>query len=230
ESSPDLNSLPAGVPPRVADLLRRCLQKDPHKRLRDAGDVRLELEDSLAGLTGEPSPSFAMSGGQSAVQPPPSVSPSPRTWRWWPAPAAAAVALAAFALGRWAQPPAVPTPLPPEARVPTVWSGQILLQVEPATYVPRVSPDGKWLAFVVVQERQAQVGVMKLDSGEWWVLTRNRDRGQVMSVSWSRDSTRIFFDRFLDMPAGVFSASPIDRAPEGAREMPVVDGAACPHV
>jgi hypothetical protein len=93
-----------------------------------------------------------------------------------------------------------------------------------------VSPDGKWLAFVVVHESQAQVGVMKLDSGEWWVLTRNRDRGQVMGVSWSRDSTRIFFDRYLDVPAGVFSASPLDRAPEGAREVPVIKEASCPHV
>ena len=88
--------------------------------------------------------------------------------------------------------------------------------MEPATYQPRVSPDGNWLAFVVVHESQAQVGVMKLDSGEWWVLTRSRDRGQVLGVAWSRDSTRIFFDRFLDVPAGVFSASPLDRAPEGA--------------
>src|SRR5262249_14992315 len=112
ESSPDWNSLPAGVPPRVADVLRRCLQKDPHKRLRDAGDIRLELDASLAGLTGEPSPSFAMSEGQSAVKPPPSVSPSPRKRGWWPAPAAAVVAFAAFALGRWAPPPVVPNPPP----------------------------------------------------------------------------------------------------------------------
>ena len=55
ENSPDWKSLPAGVPPRVADLLRRCLQKDPQRRLRDAGDVRLELEESLAELAREPS-------------------------------------------------------------------------------------------------------------------------------------------------------------------------------
>src|SRR5262249_40690729 len=27
--------------------LRRCLQKDPHRRLRDIGDARMELEDAL---------------------------------------------------------------------------------------------------------------------------------------------------------------------------------------
>ncbi len=93
-----------------------------------------------------------------------------------------------------------------------------------------MSPDGKWLAFVVAHENQAQVGVLKLDSGEWWVLTRNRDRGQVLGVSWSRDSTRIYFDRYHDAPAGVFSASPLDRTPEGAREVLVVKDASCPHV
>lgn len=230
ENAPDWKSLPTGVPPRVANLLRRCLQKDPQRRLRDAGDVRLELEDSLAELAGEPASSSEIAVGRFAPGLPPTLSPSPRAWRWWPALAAAAVALAAFALGRWGQLPYSLSSRPPAAPAPAVWSGQFLLQVEPATYQPRVSPDGKWLAFVVFHEGQAQVAVMKLDSGEWWVLTRSRDRGQVLGVSWSRDSTRIFFDRFHDVPAGVFSASPLDRAPEGAHELLVVKDAYCPHV
>jgi len=42
---PDLGALPAGVPPRVAALVARCLQRDPKRRLRDIGDARLDLED-----------------------------------------------------------------------------------------------------------------------------------------------------------------------------------------
>lgn len=61
EKSPDWKSLPPGVPPRAADLLRRCLQKDLQRRLRDAGDVRLELEDALAELRKGPSASSAIS-------------------------------------------------------------------------------------------------------------------------------------------------------------------------
>jgi serine/threonine protein kinase len=223
EDSPDWDGLPSGVPPRVVDLLRRCLEKGPQRRLRDAGYFRLELEDALAELGREPSSSPRAAPTRSPAAP----APARRRWRWWPALAAAAVALAAFALGRWYQPP--PSPLPPP-QAPKSWSGQALLMVEAATYVPRVSPDGKWLAFVVIHENQAQVGVMKLDSCEWWVLTRNRDRGQVLGVSWANDSTRIFFDRYNDVPTGVFSASPLDRVPEGAREVPVVKDAACPHV
>src|SRR5579871_5245498 len=48
ERDPNLDALPRATPVRVRDLLRRCLEKDPKKRQRDIGDVRLELEDVLA--------------------------------------------------------------------------------------------------------------------------------------------------------------------------------------
>jgi serine/threonine-protein kinase len=41
---PDLNSLPADTPGSVRAVLRRCLQKDINRRLRDIGDARTELE------------------------------------------------------------------------------------------------------------------------------------------------------------------------------------------
>jgi serine/threonine protein kinase len=44
---PDWTALPATVPPAVTTVLRRCLQKDPKRRLRDVGDVALALEDAL---------------------------------------------------------------------------------------------------------------------------------------------------------------------------------------
>ena len=46
---PDMSALPERTPPRVRDLLERCLEKDPRRRLRDAGDVSLELERAVAG-------------------------------------------------------------------------------------------------------------------------------------------------------------------------------------
>ena len=36
------------MPPAVTTLLRRCLEKDVRRRLRDIGDVRAELDDALA--------------------------------------------------------------------------------------------------------------------------------------------------------------------------------------
>ena len=47
ERDPDWQALPAATPSSVISLLRRCLRKDPQNRLRDIGDARIELEDSL---------------------------------------------------------------------------------------------------------------------------------------------------------------------------------------
>ena len=41
---PPWPALPPATPPRVRRLLARCLAKDPQRRLRDAGDARLELD------------------------------------------------------------------------------------------------------------------------------------------------------------------------------------------
>jgi len=41
---PERSRLEAATPPRIVELLRRCLKKDPRARLRDIGDARIELE------------------------------------------------------------------------------------------------------------------------------------------------------------------------------------------
>ena len=48
-AEPDWTCLPATTPPAIRNLLRRCLQKDAKKRLRDAGDARIEIEEALSG-------------------------------------------------------------------------------------------------------------------------------------------------------------------------------------
>ena len=48
EREPPWEQLPPETPPRIRDLLRRCLEKDRRRRLRDAGDARLELEAAHA--------------------------------------------------------------------------------------------------------------------------------------------------------------------------------------
>ena len=44
EQEPDWARLPASLPGGLRDLLKRCLEKDPARRLRDIGDVRLLLQ------------------------------------------------------------------------------------------------------------------------------------------------------------------------------------------
>jgi len=48
ERDPDWTALPATTPVRLRELLRRCLEKDAKKRLRDIGDARIELDEMLA--------------------------------------------------------------------------------------------------------------------------------------------------------------------------------------
>ena len=46
EREVDWSRLPASTPASVRRLLKRCLEKDPRHRLRDAADARLELQDA----------------------------------------------------------------------------------------------------------------------------------------------------------------------------------------
>jgi eukaryotic-like serine/threonine-protein kinase len=55
QREPDWGALPETTPLSIGALLRRCLQKDLNRRARDAGDIRIELEEALAApTTGEP--------------------------------------------------------------------------------------------------------------------------------------------------------------------------------
>src|SRR4029453_13921123 len=48
-SQPDWRVLPASTPPNILALMRRCLEKDPRRRLRDIGDAAIEIDDALTG-------------------------------------------------------------------------------------------------------------------------------------------------------------------------------------
>lgn len=47
DSEPDWQSLPSTTPSKIRDLLRRSLQKERDRRLRDIGDARIEIEETL---------------------------------------------------------------------------------------------------------------------------------------------------------------------------------------
>jgi serine/threonine protein kinase/Tol biopolymer transport system component len=51
EREPDWTVLAPTGPQSVQRLVKKCLEKDPRRRLRDIGDARIELEDALAGTT-----------------------------------------------------------------------------------------------------------------------------------------------------------------------------------
>jgi hypothetical protein len=45
DREPEWSALPETTPTTIRRLLKRCLEKDPRRRLRDVGDVQLELDD-----------------------------------------------------------------------------------------------------------------------------------------------------------------------------------------
>ena len=47
---PAWKHIPAGTPASIRRLLRRCLEKDPGRRLHDIADARLEIDDAVSGV------------------------------------------------------------------------------------------------------------------------------------------------------------------------------------
>jgi Tol biopolymer transport system component len=95
-AEPDWNALPAGTPPRLRALVRRCLERDPRRRLRDIGEARIALEDLLAG--GDDGAAGLAEASAAPVR--------RRAWGWLLAVAGAA--LIGAVLGRLAMAPARP--------------------------------------------------------------------------------------------------------------------------
>ncbi len=46
QTEPDWQALPQSTPEKVRSLLRRCLEKNPHRRLRDIGDAAIEIRET----------------------------------------------------------------------------------------------------------------------------------------------------------------------------------------
>ncbi len=107
---------------------------------------------------------------------------------------------------------------------PRDWYGELLLGGSTAVFSPRVSPDGQTVAFVTLQDGVSQVALLRPASGDWTVLTRQKGLGSVYKLSWSRDGSKIFFDRFIDIPHGVYSIPAI-----GGEERLVLPEAAGPE-
>ena len=149
-SEPDWTTLPAGMPPPVRRMLRRCLDKDCKRRLADAADAWLDLEEALT------APSVRASA---AAQPEPASRPAWSRALPWALLAAAGVALVSSLLA-WSPWRSAPTPalrkllanIGVDALLPTDLGASAIL-----------SPDGTTLAFVAQQAGQTRLFIRLLD-------------------------------------------------------------------
>ena len=159
----DLAGLPAAVSPRVRELVRRCLERDPKRRLRDIGEARLLIERELAGEPGVGEGGNGSSADRGKGAAPAS---SNTTRRLALAGVIVGAVLIGLVLGRFnlSPPPAAQNPrsiratiaLPPGLELDGVGAPEIAL-----------SPDGATLAFLARGESGPQhLYLRRLDGDE----------------------------------------------------------------
>jgi Tol biopolymer transport system component len=129
-------ALPASVPPRLTRLVRRCLERDPRRRLRDIGEARLTLEDIQAGRADD-------APGTSAVPLAPAPSRSPLRLAAALVGIAAVAALITLFVSRSLSPKRVDPPL---RRFEIAAHGPF--RSDNQSRLVGVSPDGKAIAYV----------------------------------------------------------------------------------
>ncbi len=138
KSDPDWNRLPAGTPERIRRLLRRCLQREEKRRLRDFRDARIEIEEAEIG------PQVGAPGGASRR----------RGRLAWISSLAVIVLIAAVAIVSAFH----PAPLSLEMRLeitqpPTTDSASLA-----------ISPDARKIVFAATTEAGSQLWLRSMDS------------------------------------------------------------------
>jgi serine/threonine protein kinase len=176
QREPDWLALPNGTPSAVRRLLQRCLEKDPRRRLRDIGDVRLDIEEALTA----PAPS-------QTVQAPSSV-------RRWPSHVAwALVALSIVAVIGALGGPYILGTRASDGQPVRFTIGPPLNSVLPSNIqagISALSPDGRRLAFVADRAGTRLLWVRSLDSLEVRLLPGTEG---AESPFWSPDNQTVAF-------------------------------------
>ncbi len=147
KGEPDWKALPAPTPWRIQELLRRCLTKDAHDRLRDIANVRIEIKLALEEPTAE-----SPTGIASAVQ------PGQRRWALAVGLVVGAV-VAGLAVWLLVQPSSPEQPLNRFVIRPS--PPVVLASVNPNEVA--ISPDGRQLVYMGVGEGGRQLYLRSLD-------------------------------------------------------------------
>ena len=153
EREPDWSALPAATPAAIRRLLLRCLAKDPKQRLRDIGDVRIEIDAIDEVLPGMSERDGAPAACQRSARRGCRGSRSPRSPR-------------ASACGR---PGARRHREDPLANAQftrfTDWEG--------TEEGAEISPDGKFVAFVADHDGEFDLWLSQVGTGRFHNLTRD---------------------------------------------------------
>ncbi|CAN5724493.1 hypothetical protein BH18ACI5_BH18ACI5_15030 [soil metagenome] len=196
----DWSALPPATPARVRQLLRRCLERDPKKRLRDIGEARVALdESSVRPEASDRSFEPAQTGCRGTAS----------TWA-----ALALVALGSAAVGIWLWARLRPAPAPAVTRLSiSLPPGQVLS----GNAGPAISRDGRTIAY---SARDA-TGVARL-------YLRALDRYETSVVSDSEGAQGPFFSPD-GRRVGFFARGKLlTAAVSGGAATPIADASAHP--
>jgi serine/threonine-protein kinase len=151
KDTPSLDALPAATPPRLKQLLTRCLERDVKMRLRDIGEARVEIARIQAGTADVAPTSTVISHAASR-------SSIARVLPWTLAALSGGAFIAALVM--WAPWRAAPLPQPRRLLANIGAAAALPLDAGAAAIL---SPDGTTLAFVGQQANQTRLFVRKLD-------------------------------------------------------------------
>ncbi len=174
KGEPAWDALPVSTPAGIKSLLRRCLQKDAGGRLRDIGDARIEIEESLNGDSSPSGPTVAPAAG----------------WRraiLWCAAGLLVGGLAGAAAIRQLGPAPPKRPLMRFSAV-TNFAG---VEAQPS-----LSPDGRSVAFVSNRDGRYDIYVGLVSGGSLVRVTS--DPNLEARPRWSPDGAKIAYARLND--------------------------------
>ena len=200
---PDWKALPASTPPGLLRLLRRCLEREPRRRLHDIADSHFDLEYAAQ----PPSHNGGrLSGGDSGE-------PSPARWLA----AAAALTLLGVLAGGFAGPrlDRAPTSGPIHFAAALSLGDDLLQQASGVA----ISPDGTRIAFGGSQ------------GGQRWLFLRSFDELQQRLIPGSKDGFAPFFSPdgqwlgFFSVSQGTRSAALTKIKIEGGAPIRITDTA-----
>ncbi len=155
----DFAALPAALPAGIAQLLRRCLERNPQRRLRDIGEARIALEQALAPGAGEVVPARSL--------PPEGAVSWRRALPWAVAALLASAVVALWIAGRGPEGAPARPPIVLAARLPV---GLALPLDNRGLYgqtgLLAISRDGRRIAFTAGPGDETHLFIRNLDSAK----------------------------------------------------------------
>src|SRR5262249_30813426 len=199
EREPDWAALPNSTPAEVLKLMRRCLERDPRRRLHDIADARIEIEDAERGGDLRSHDAIRLASTR-----------SDRRWL-----ARVLTAGAAFALGVVATITSRSTPAPSAEALRFTLAQSEAQHLPDFTGMLSMSPDGRQIAFVSGELHSAwKLNVRSIGSLDTRTLAGTEGG---FSPFWSPDS------RFIGFVTGNGKLKTID--PGGGPAVTLTDGA-----